>query len=103
MSTPPPCRICQEYELFKSRALSVPEDAREMMDLIGYMEGVKGGVVRELWEAVQDSLRRLSFLLDVHSFSPEEMGVNQNTLTWPQRLSPIFEESEEVSPSQTLV
>ena len=31
------CRIIQEYEAFKAKALSVPEESREMMDLIDYM------------------------------------------------------------------
>ena len=46
----------------------------------------------------QSSLKRLGYLLDVHTFSPEEMEVNQTTLTWPKKLSPIFEENERVSP-----
>ncbi len=73
-----------------------------MIELISYMEEVKGGPVRELWESVQDSLRRLSYLMDVHPFSPEDIAINQDTLTWPQRLSPIFEESEQVNSKLTV-
>ena len=48
-----PFRICLEYEQFRVRALRVPEDSREMMDLIAYMETARTELVRELWEAVQ--------------------------------------------------
>ena len=48
--------------------------------------------------SLKDSLKRLGYLLDVHTFSPEEMELNQTTLTWPKKLSPVFEENERVSP-----
>jgi len=47
------CRICSEYEQFCARALKVPEDSREMMDLIAYMEEARVEHVRDLREAVQ--------------------------------------------------
>ena len=44
----------------------------------------------------QASLKQLSYLLDVHTFSPEDVSLNQTTLTWPSKLNPIFEDSEQV-------
>ena len=85
-----------EYESFRSRALKVPDDSREMIDLIAFMETARNELVRDLWERVQDSLKRLSYLLDVHSFSTNEMGTNSATLMWPSKLNPIFEQNEQV-------
>lgn len=90
------CRICGEYEQFRLKALKVPEDSREMMEQMAYMEEVKVDLVRKQWEAVQESLRCLTYLLDIHTFTPEEMEQNKVTLTWPKKLAPIFEENEEV-------
>lgn len=90
-------RICSEYESFRSRALKVPEDSSEMMELIAYMEEVKGGKMADLQQDVKDSLKRLTYLLDVHTFRTEEMQLNQSTLLWPQNVSPIFEENELVN------
>ena len=90
------CRICSEYESFRSKALKVPDDSREMMELIAFMESARTELVRDLWENVQESLKRLSYLLDVHTFSPSEIDVNQTTLMWPSQLSPVFEQNEEV-------
>ena len=44
----------------------------------------------------QGSLKQLSYLMDVHTFSPKDVALNQTTLTWPSKLSPIFEENERV-------
>jgi dynein heavy chain len=89
-------RICAEYERFRSQALKDPEDSREMMELISYMETVKDGLVMEQWEAVQESLHTLTYLLDIHNFTTEEMELNKVTLTWPKKLSPIFDQNEEI-------
>ena len=89
-------RICSEYESFRSKALKEPDDSREMMDLIAFMETARTELVRDLWESVQDSLKRLSYLIDVHSFSPGEMEANNTTLMWPNQLSPVFEQNEQV-------
>ena len=85
-----------EYESFRSHALKVPDDSREMIDLIAFMETARNELVRDLWERVQDSLKRLSYLLDVHSFSTNEMGTNSATLMWPSKLNPVFEQNEQV-------
>jgi len=44
----------------------------------------------------QASLKRLGYLLDVHTFSSQEVVLNQTTLTWPGKLGPVFEENEQV-------
>ena len=45
---------------------------------------------------MQESLYRLSYLLEVHSFNEEEMEMNKVTLLWPKSLDPIFDENERV-------
>ena len=58
--------------------------------------------VREVAQSIcviflpQASLKQLSYLMDVDTFSPEDVALNQTTLTWPSKLSPIFEENERV-------
>ena len=89
-------RICSEYESFRSKALTVPDDSRDMIDLIAYMEAAKDGMVVQLQQDVSESLKRLTYLLDVHSFTAEDMDLNKSTLLWPQGISPVFEENEQV-------
>lgn len=90
-----------EYESFRSRALKEPDDSREMIDLIAFMEMARNELVRDLWERVQDSLKRLSYLLDVHSFSANDMETNRTTLMWPSKLNPVFEQNEQVNAKYT--
>ena len=89
-------RICQRYEEFNKKALAVPQDSQEIMELISYMETARNQLVRELYVDVEDSMKRLRFLLDMYLFTGEEIELNQNTLMWPKKLDPIFEENEKV-------
>ena len=52
-------RICSEYEQFRTRALKEPEDSRDMMELISFMEQARTELVRDQWEAVQVRTRQL--------------------------------------------
>ena len=45
---PPPLRIVSEYETFKATALKVPEESREMMGLMDYMEQARTTLVTNL-------------------------------------------------------
>ena len=89
-------RICQRYEEFNKKALTVPQDSQEIMELISYMESARNQLIRELYVDVEDSMKRLRFLLDMYLFAAEEIELNQNTLMWPKRLDPIFEANEKV-------
>ena len=60
------------------------------------MEEAKNVLVAEQWKAVQESLSRLVYLMDVHSFTPEDMTLNKVTLTWPEQLGQIFERNEQM-------
>ena len=67
-----------------------------MIELVAYMETAKSGMMMDLQQDVKDSLKRLTYLLDVHTFSSDDMELNRSTLLWPQGISPVFEENEQV-------
>ena len=48
-------RIVNEYETFKEKALKVPEDSREMMELTDYMAEAQAKLVVELKNNVEVS------------------------------------------------
>ena len=74
----------------------VPENSYEVISLVNYMERARAQLVPELWEAVQASLTRLTYLLDVHTFSPEDVLLNQATLTWPEKIGDIIVQNENI-------
>lgn len=45
----------------------------------------------------QESRTRLAYLLDAYFFSEDDVQLNSEVLTWPSRISPIFDENDAVS------
>ncbi len=60
------------------------------------MEAARDGMMVELQQDVSESLKRLTYLLDVHTFTAEDMDLNKSTLLWPKGISPVFQENEQV-------
>ena len=50
-------RILSEYEAFQTRAITVPEDSREMMDLIDYMAEARTTLISNLHDNVRVRLQ----------------------------------------------
>jgi len=38
----------------------------------------------------------MNYLLDLYIFSPEDIELNKNVLTWPKKMNPIFDQNDEV-------
>ena len=117
-------RIIGEYENFQEKALKVPDDSKEMMDQIDYVQEAQTTLVNGLKlsvevltiivmtitlaylyllgiDCVQDSLKRLSYLLTVYTFPEEDREMNKTALTWPAKVPSIFEENEKVGIKMT--
>uniref|UniRef100_A0A8D1FAU9 Dynein axonemal heavy chain 12 n=1 Tax=Sus scrofa TaxID=9823 RepID=A0A8D1FAU9_PIG len=44
----------------------------------------------------EESRRRMSYLLDIFLFSPEDLALNSAVLMWPSKINPIFDENDEL-------
>lgn len=44
----------------------------------------------------QESFNRLSYLLDVFTFTQDDMSLNSTVLNWPNNIAPIFDQNDEV-------
>lgn len=78
------------------RALKIPEDSQEMMEMTSYIEKARIGGIKVLNERITESKRRMNYLLDVYFFEQDHIDLNCTTLLWPRDIQPVFEENEEV-------
>lgn len=46
---------------------------------------------------MKDSFHRLLYLLEASLLCSDDIELNSITLTWPQRIDPVFEENDDVS------
>uniref|UniRef100_A0A8C8RTS4 Dynein heavy chain linker domain-containing protein n=1 Tax=Pelusios castaneus TaxID=367368 RepID=A0A8C8RTS4_9SAUR len=89
-------KICKEFETIRERSLKVPETTEEMMETIAYVEKAKTTGIQELLIRIKECQIRMSYLLDVFIFAPEDLALNATVLLWPQKINPIFDEHDDL-------
>ncbi|VEL11339.1 unnamed protein product [Protopolystoma xenopodis] len=81
--------ICAAFEEIRERCRKEPTSSEELIEMIRYMEEARcqGMLCREY----------LKYLLDVYQFSPEDIRLNSEVLTWRKRIYPEFDANDKVS------
>eukprot|EP00842_Homolaphlyctis_polyrhiza_P004869 jgi/Hompol1/5383/HPOL_004407-RA len=86
--------ICESYEKISAKAMKVPNDTEELVELMKYVENAKTRDIVVLREDINKGKKRLDFLLTYAFMSEEDIKLNGVTFTWPTRILPIFELSK---------
>jgi len=89
-------RICDEFERIERVALNAPKSTKEMIELGEFMLNVKNKQMVKLNDEIDVSKKHLLYLIDVHIFSEEDITLNTQTLAWPSRIRPVFEQNTEI-------
>ncbi|VDL20010.1 unnamed protein product [Hymenolepis diminuta] len=84
-------KVCATFEEIQARCRTVPDSSEELVELNSYMEEARcQGMVR-MEEKIQWTRDYLKYLLDVHEFTPEDIQLNAQVLTWKTRIIPEFD------------
>ena len=86
--------ICESYERIGAKAMKVPNDTEDLVELMKYVENAKTKEIVALREEINKGKKRLDFLLTYAFISEEDIKLNGITFTWPTRIMPIFELSK---------
>ena len=89
--------ICEEFSNIKERALKEPESSEELMEMMTFTQEARTSGMIKLNQRIMESKNRLAYLIDVYMFTPEDIQLNCDVLTWPNRISPVFDANDEVS------
>ncbi|XP_029397555.1 dynein heavy chain 12, axonemal [Mus pahari] len=88
--------ICSEFEAIREHALRVPETTEEMMELIAFVERARTIGILDLALRIQESKRQMSYFLDTLLMSQEDLNLNATVLLWPTKITPVFDENDEL-------
>ncbi|KAJ3276290.1 Dynein heavy chain 3, axonemal [Terramyces sp. JEL0728] len=86
--------ICEAYEKISAKAMKVPNDTEELVEIIKYVEQAKSKDIVALRDDIGRGKKRLDFLLSYAFMSEDDIKLNGVTFTWPTRIMPIFELSK---------
>ncbi|KAF5300254.1 hypothetical protein FQR65_LT09209 [Abscondita terminalis] len=85
--------ICEQFEMIKVRALTVPQTSEELMELSTYMVWAATEYVLELTERIESSIQVTINLIEMTTLSQAHMNLNSKTIKWLDRINSIFEKN----------
>jgi dynein heavy chain, axonemal len=83
--------ICEAYERISTKAMKVPNDTEELVELMRFVENAKTKETARLREEINKGKKRLEFLLTYTFMSEDDVKLNGSTFTWPSRIIPVFD------------
>ncbi|XP_066919650.1 dynein axonemal heavy chain 12-like [Clytia hemisphaerica] len=89
-------RIVEEFEQVRAGALMKPEDTKEVMDLMKFVEVAQTKTIIKLKQTIKDNRDRLDYLLENYTLPSEDIELNCIVLNWPEKIMPVFDESDEI-------
>ncbi|KAK7101862.1 hypothetical protein V1264_020178 [Littorina saxatilis] len=81
--------ICKQYDTIVKKSSYQAENTKELVDLIEYVETVKVEELYELKNKLEIAAGNLLFLMDYSYLPKDNIIINNNTFTWPDRIIPI--------------
>ncbi|KAK9537950.1 hypothetical protein VZT92_005520 [Zoarces viviparus] len=94
-------KLCDEFEKIEEKALSIPSDTQELMELKAFISKVETKEMPLLVQRLSDSRAQLCSLMDFVTLAPLEMELNTETFQWQNRLPSIFEENQQIIAEKT--
>ncbi|XP_076022383.1 dynein axonemal heavy chain 12 [Genypterus blacodes] len=88
--------ICSEFETIQTKALTEPQNTEDITQMIEYIHLTKTNGIAELNEKIMATYNRLNYLLEIHTFEPEDLKLNSTAFLWPQNIVNVFELNDEV-------
>ncbi|OXU22263.1 hypothetical protein TSAR_003308 [Trichomalopsis sarcophagae] len=86
--------ICAEFEVIREKALRIPEETEELLELGRYMLHASATILETLRTKISQSLSMMASLFEMTSLSREHIELNNETVNWlQQRIKPILEKN----------
>ncbi|XP_041348477.1 dynein heavy chain 3, axonemal-like isoform X2 [Gigantopelta aegis] len=86
--------ICKEYDQIVKKAAQQAESTEELVKQTEYLENVKVGELYQLTDKLEIAAGNLMFLMDYAYLPRDDIVINNNTFTWPDRIMPIIQNTE---------
>ncbi|XP_017763577.1 PREDICTED: dynein heavy chain 7, axonemal-like [Eufriesea mexicana] len=92
--------VGNEYQRIVDRALSVPANTRELMELGKFINITETETTRQLEDKLKEIIKYIIFLSDYSILSPVELKINNFAFQWYYKLPEIFEQHRKIVASK---
>ncbi|NP_001355646.1 dynein, axonemal, heavy chain 7B isoform X1 [Mus musculus] len=93
--------LCDEFEKIAEKALSMPLNTAELMEMKAHVQKLETTDMLELRQRLVDSKNCLAFLIECVNFSPADIRLNNSVFQWYGRMGEIFDEHRKIIKDKT--
>ncbi|XP_071960977.1 dynein axonemal heavy chain 3-like [Antedon mediterranea] len=86
--------ICQEYDGIVRKITAQSESTDQLVGLQEYVDRLRTGQLLQLREKLEIAASNVLFLMDYAYLPKDDIMLNDNTFTWPNRIIPLIRNSE---------
>ncbi|XP_071815449.1 dynein axonemal heavy chain 3-like isoform X3 [Apostichopus japonicus] len=86
--------ICQQYDNIVKMITAQSESTKQLVSLQQYVDRLHVEDLEQLKEQLEVAAGNLMFLVDYATLTKDDILLNDNTFTWPERILPIIRNSE---------
>ncbi|XP_075130611.1 dynein axonemal heavy chain 3-like [Leptodactylus fuscus] len=83
-------KICQQYDGIVTKITTIAESTSALVELQDYIHKLRTVELLKIEDKLAVAAENLLFLMDYASLSKEDIILNGNTFSWPQRIIPII-------------
>ncbi|CAH2277605.1 Hypothetical predicted protein [Pelobates cultripes] len=87
-------KICQQYDGIVTKISTIAASTFALVELQNYVDKLRSVEILEIKDKLAVAAENLFFLLEYASLSKEDIILNGNTFSWPERIMPIITNSE---------
>ncbi|KAM4746905.1 dynein axonemal heavy chain 3-like [Rhinophrynus dorsalis] len=87
-------KICQQYDGIVTKITAIAASTSALVELQDYVDKLRRVELLEIKDKLSVAAENLLFLMDYACLSKEDIILNGNTFSWPERIMPIIQNSE---------
>uniref|UniRef100_A0A8C5PIE1 AAA+ ATPase domain-containing protein n=1 Tax=Leptobrachium leishanense TaxID=445787 RepID=A0A8C5PIE1_9ANUR len=87
-------KICQQYDDIVTKITAIAASTFALVELQNYVDRLRSVELLEIKDKQAAAAANLFFIVDYASLSKEDIILNGNTFSWPERIVPIITSSE---------
>ena len=86
--------ICKRYEEIEKKTQEIPENFKELADLMAYLEFVKNTELPAIVDELEIAKKRFNYIVHYSALTEDYIQLNNVTFTWPRHIIPVIEAFE---------
>lgn len=95
-------KLGAEYEAIAKKALTIPKDTAELMELRVYVVNTEDKIIPEMEDRLRKNMQHILSMMEISIYTPLEIKQNSIAVQWYLKMSTVFREHRDIIAEKTI-